>query len=295
MFTGLSAFPITPTTADGDVIGDDLRGLLARLRAAGVDSVGLLGSTGSYAYLDRAARLDAVRIAAAALGDLPLIVSVGAMRTDMAAALARDAAGAGAGGLLLAPVSYTPLTQDEAYHHYRTVAAATDLPLCIYNNPSTTHFQFSHDLLARLADLPNIKAVKMPLPSGTIAADMAALAPQLPPDFLIGYSGDWGCAEALLAGAAAWYSVVGGILPAPTLALTRAAQAGDTAQTNAINARFAPLWALFQTHGSLRVIYAMAHIMGLTQAAPPLPIMPLPAPFWPAVAEALAPLLADQP
>lgn len=288
MFQGLSAFPITPATADGQVIGDDLRALLQPLQAAGVDSVGILGSTGSYAYLDRAARLDAVRIAAAALGDLPLIVGVGALRSDAAVALARDAAEAGAQGLLLAPVSYTPLTQDEAFAHFSAVAAATDLPLCIYNNPSTTHFQFSQDLLARLADLPTIKAVKMPLPAGTVAADLAALAPRLPADFLIGYSGDWGCADALLAGAAAWYSVVGGILPAPALALTRAAMAGDAAQTAAINARFAPLWGLFQTHGSLRVVYVIAQILGLTQAQPQRPILPLSAQVRSDIAAALA-------
>ncbi|WP_019956856.1 dihydrodipicolinate synthase family protein [Yoonia vestfoldensis] len=278
LFAGLSAFPITPATPDGQIIADDLARLLLRLKAAQVDSVGLLGSTGTYAYLDRSARRDAVTIAAETLaGDVPLIVSVGALRTDAAVALAQDAAKAGADGLLMAPVSYTPLTQEEAYQHYLAVAGATDLPLSIYNNPSTTHFNFSTDLLVRLAAIPTITAVKMPFPAqGTVADDFAAVKAHLPADFAIGYSGDWGCADALLAGAQTWYSVVGGILPEPALRLTQAAIAQDAALTAERNAAFAPLWALFRAHGGVRVVYAIAHLLGLTTAQPPRPILPMP-------------------
>jgi 4-hydroxy-tetrahydrodipicolinate synthase len=278
LFHGLSAFPITPTTIDGQIIADDLLQIVQRLKAAQVNSVGLLGSSGTYAYLDRAARQSAVRIAADTLsGDVPLIVSVGALRTDAAVALAQDAAEAGADGLLMAPVSYTPLTQEEAYQHYLAVAGATDLPLSIYNNPGTTHFRFGMDLLSRLADVPNIVAVKMPLPAaGTLDEDLALLQSRLPDNFVIGYSGDWGCGAALLAGATTWYSVVGGILPEPALRLTQAAMAGNADQTAALDAQFAPLWALFQAHGSLRVVYAIAHLLGLTTALPPRPILPMP-------------------
>ena len=82
-FTGLSAFPITPSDADGRVDADALRRLLAPLVAAGVDSIGLLGSTGTYAYLARAERRRAVAVAADAVGGrVPLLVGVGALRTD---------------------------------------------------------------------------------------------------------------------------------------------------------------------------------------------------------------------
>lgn len=292
LFAGLSAFPITPATPDGQIIADDLARMLLRLKAAPVNSVGLLGSTGTYAYLDRSARRDAVTIAAETLaGDVPLIVSVGALRTDAAVALAQDAAKAGADGLLMAPVSYTPLTQEEVYQHYLAVAGATDLPLSIYNNPSTTHFTFSIDLLVRLAAIPTITAVKMPLPAqGTVRDDFAALKPHLPDGFVIGYSGDWGCTEALLAGAQTWYSVVGGIPPEPALRLTQAALAGDAARTAELNAAFTRLWALFQAHGGLRVAYAIAHLLGLTKTLPPRPILPMPDSALPDLRAALAAL-----
>ncbi len=124
-FHGLSAFPLTPADENGRVEVEALSRLIERLDEAGVDSIGLLGSTGSYAYFTRSERLRAVTAAAECLkGRRSLIVGVGALRTDEAVALAREAEGAGADALLLAPVSYTPLTQEEAYHHFAAVAGA---------------------------------------------------------------------------------------------------------------------------------------------------------------------------
>ncbi|MBD8908795.1 dihydrodipicolinate synthase family protein [Methylorubrum zatmanii] len=277
IFYGLSAFPITPTDEEGRVDTDALATLLRRLEEAGVDSVGLLGSTGTYAYLTRTERRRAIEAAAECVGGrVPLIVGVGALRTDDAQDLARDAQAAGADGLLLAPVSYTPLTDEEVFQHFAAVAAATDLPLCIYNNPSTTHFTFSDDLLARLAKVHGIFAVKNPAPTPSeVEGKVDALRALLPAAFAVGYSGDWHAAEAVLAGGVAWYSVIGGLLPQPSLALMRAAQAGDVAEVRRLDTTFEPLWDLFKQHGSLRVVYAAANLLGLTDAQPPRPILPL--------------------
>lgn len=276
-FQGLSAFPITPTDARGSVDTQALGHVLERLHAAGVDSIGLLGSTGGYMYLTREERRRAIAVAVRSVGGrTPLVVGAGALRTDEAEDLARDAASEGADALLLAPVSYTPLTEEETYQHYSAIAAATDLPLCIYNNPGTTHFTFSDALLRRLAAVPNIKAVKMPLPKDMdFKAELERLRQGSPGDFAVGYSGDWGAADALLAGADAWYSVVGGILPDAALKLVRAAGAGDVAEVRRIDSQFQPLWELFKEFGSIRVVYAVAGILSLCEAVPPRPILPL--------------------
>ncbi|MBA4789621.1 MAG: dihydrodipicolinate synthase family protein [Rhizobiales bacterium] len=273
-FTGLSAFPPTPADAEGIVNVDALALLVDRLAGTGPTSIGLLGSTGIYAYLDRAERKRAVAAAVeAAAGRVPVMVGIGALRTSWARDLARDAEAAGAAGLLLAPVSYTPLTQDEAEQHYRAVSGATALPLCIYNNPGTTGFRFTPDLIGRLAALPRVAAIKMPLPAdGDCAGELRTLRGLVPDHFAIGYSGDWGAAPALLAGAAAWYSVVAGLLPGPALRLTRAALAGQAEEAAALDAAFAPLWALFRAHGSLRVMYLVADRLGLPVGDPPLPL-----------------------
>lgn len=295
VFTGLSAFPLTPATASGEVETDALRALVARGVAAGVDSICVLGSTGIYAYLTRAERRRAIDAAVTVAGSIPILAGIGALRTDEACALARDAQEAGASGLLLAPMSYTPLTQHEAFEHFQAVASATDLPLCIYNNPSTTHFQFSLPLLARLADIPTIVALKNPEPAqGTLAEELAVLRANLAPPFTLGYSGDWCAARALLAGADSWFSVVAGLFPGPALAMARAAQAGETEKAMQIDAAFAPLWALFKEFASIRVIYAAANLSALTDAQPPRPILPLPGADIARVRAAIAPL-ADWP
>jgi len=275
-FTGLSAFPLTPVDAQGRIDETALGNILERIVASGADSIGLLGSTGTYAYLSTETRKAATRLAVEVVaGRTPLIIGVGAMRTDTATALATDAKEAGADALLMAPVSYTPLFDAEVFAHYTTVADATDLPLCIYNNPSTTHFTFTTELLTRLARHPRIAAVKMPLPKSPITSDLPKLRAAMPRNFSIGYSSDWGAGEAMQAGADAFYSSVGGTIPDVMVPLVRAAMRHDYAEVERLNDCLQPLWTLCRKYGSLRVSFALARLLGLIESDPPLPLQAL--------------------
>lgn len=286
-FTGLSAFPITPASPDGRVDPAALRALIAPLAAAGVDSIGLLGSTGTYAYLSRTERRRALDAALEeAGGRVPVIVGIGALRTDEAVALAQDARAAGAAAGLLAAISYTPLTDEEVFEHFSAVATGSGLPICIYDNPGTTHFRFTPSLVGRLAQVPGIRALKSPAPdSDAVAGQLDALRRAAPAEFRLGFSGDWNAAEAVLAGGEAWYSVAAGLFPEPCLAILRAARAGEGARARALNARMQPLWDLFKEFSSLRVTYAAANHLGLCRADPPRPILPLSEPVQNRVAE----------
>lgn len=270
-FNGLSAFPITPCDAAGRIDEGHLRRLLAPLVEAGVDSIGLLGSTGTYAYLTREERRRAVSVAAEAVGGrVPLLVGIGALRTDEAVRLAQDAKAAGATAGLLAPVSYTPLTEDEVFAHFAAVSEEGGLPLVIYDNPATTHFRFSPGLIGRLARLPGVAAAKCPGPAPEDAArTVVELREAAPRDFPVGFSGDWNATEALIAGGSAWYCVAAGLFPKPCLEIVRAVQAGDVTRARALDAAMAPLWDLFKAHSSLRIVHALAG------AVPPRPILPL--------------------
>jgi 4-hydroxy-tetrahydrodipicolinate synthase len=276
VFKGLSAFPITPADEQGRVDVDALRRLVRRLVDARVDSIGLLGSTGSYPYLTRDERRRAIEAAVAeAAGRTPIIVGVGALRTSDAALLAQDAGAAGADAGLLAPVSYTPLTDDEVFAHFEAVAGAADLPICIYNNPGTTHFSFSDALIGRLSQLPGVGAVKNPAPDAAAAAAVAGLRAITPAGFSVGFSTDWNAAEALIAGGDGWYSVAAGLFPAPCMEIHAAVARGDLQQARRIDAGLAPLWDLFRAFTSLRVVYAAANRLGLCSTQPPRPILPL--------------------
>jgi len=295
IFQGLSAFPITPADDEGRVDTGALRTLLVRLTDARVHSIGLLGSTGSYPYLTRPERRRAVEAAVDQVGgSTPILVGIGALRTADAVHCGQDAKGAGADAVLLAPVSYTPLVDDEVFTHFETVARAVDLPLCIYNNPGTTHFTFSDSLIARLSRVPNIAAVKNPAPArGEASAALRNLRAAVPPEFSLGYSKDWDAAEALLAGADAWYNVAGGLFPRICMQIVAAAQRGDAAEARRIDARLKPLWELFIEFSSLRVMYAAVNLLGICAAAPPRPLLPLPEPAQRRIGQTLAALDLD--
>lgn len=274
---GLSAFPITPMNSDGQVDVAGLRKLVARLVKAQVDCIGLLGSTGSYAYLSGKERRRALEAAQDQVaGTIPIIVGVGALRTDDAVQFARDAKAAGATAGLLAPVSYTPLTDEEVFEHFAVVAGESGLPICIYNNPGTTHFTFSTELVTRLSRVPGIVAIKNPAGNaGETAAQLRLLRDTVPAHFSLGCSVDWHAADALIAGADVWYSVLGGLFPHICKRILIAVRDGDSALVRRLDAYLAPLWDLFREFSSLRVIYALASLCGIMDAAPPRPIRPL--------------------
>lgn len=263
MVTGLSAFPLTPLR-DDSVDERAFAGLVERLADAGVDSITALGSTGSYLYLDRDERRRVATTAVEHAGAVPVLVGIGALRTSQVLALAEDAQRAGAAGLLLAPVTYQPLTDDDVYGLFEDVSAAVSVPVVLYDNPGTTHVTFTDDLYAAVARLPHVASIKIPGVPADAAARVRAIRDRVPAEVTIGVSGDAFAARGLNAGCDAWYSVIGGTLPAQALALTRAAQAGDHAEADRRSAALAPLWDLFaEFGGSYRVVAALAEHLGL--------------------------------
>lgn len=266
LVTGLSAFPLTPLK--GDAIDEKaFVGLVEHLAAAGVDSITALGSTGSYTYLTSEERARVARLAVEHSGGTPVLVGVGALRTSHVLANVESAQAAGASGLLLAPMTYQPLTPDDVFELFRAVTDVTDLPVIVYDNPGTTHFAFTNDLYGRIAELPGIASIKIPgVPADPRAAreHVAAIRTVIPEHVTIGVSGDALAATGLNAGCEAWYSVLGGTLPEPALALTRAAQDGRPDAAVAESQRLTPLWDLFaEFGGSLRVVAAIAEQLGL--------------------------------
>lgn len=277
IFKGLSAFPITPADANGRVDTQIIARMMRRLADAEVDSIGLLGSTGSYPYLSRPERRRAIEAAVTEVGDdTPIIVGIGALRTDEVISLAQDAKAAGASAGLLSAMSYLPLSENEVFEHFAQVSEQGGLPICIYDNPGTTHFRFSADLVARLAKLPGIVAIKNPTSSpAEVAPHFAAQRAAVSEGLSIGYSGDWCCAEAMIAGADAWYSVLGGTLPSPCLQIVRAAQRGDIEEARRVDAALQPIWDLFRKYTSYRVVHEMAAQLDLCHVSPPRPILPV--------------------
>ncbi|POH71836.1 dihydrodipicolinate synthase family protein [Arthrobacter glacialis] len=279
MFTGLSAFPLTPLANDEVDFPSFIR-IIERLAASGTDSITALGSTGSYAYLTNAERAKVTHLSVEHAGGIPVFIGVSALRTSQVLTNVNEAQRAGAAALLLAPMTYQPLTADDVFGLYKAVSGNTDLPIIVYDNPNTTHFTFTRELYGRIAHLPGIASIRIPgVPTCPAQArkHLQAIRAMVPSHVTIGVSGDAFAAPGLNAGCEAWYSVVGGTLPRLALRMTRLAQEGHADEATAESERLAPLWSLFtEFGGSLRVIAAIAEHLSLVQNnSLPLPIQGL--------------------
>lgn len=274
MFRGISAFPLTPMNESG-IDETALVRLVERLVLARVDSICALGSTGSYAYLTMAERRRVTQLTVEHSSRVPVMIGVGALRTRDVLDLSEHAQKVGAAGVLLAPISYQKLTDDEVYDFYKTVTQSLSIPLCVYDNPGTTHFEFSDQLHNRIAELPNVGSIKIPgVPLNPEAAKerVQRLRALIPSHVTIGVSGDRFATTGLNAGCDAWYSVIGGLFPKAAVAITRAAQGGNADEAARLSERLEPLWAMFGQYGSLRVVAAAAELLGLVD----IPSLPLP-------------------
>lgn len=262
----LYAFPLTPLV-NNQLDETAFRRLLDRIVEAGISHLCVLGSTGNYAYLSPEARLRIAEIARQHCPKQHLMVNVTALTTQQAIQFAQHAERIGADGLLLAPQSYQMLREVEVFRLFEQVSLATNLPICIYDNPSTTHFTFTSEFYAKLAALPNVSAVKIPTVSDDLVqakAEIHALKQALPNGFEIGISGDWQTYNGLNAGCNHWYSVLAGTFPKTAKQLFDLTLVQDP-QAETLNQALKPLWDYFQQYGSLRTMATLAEIQGLVQ------------------------------
>lgn len=274
MFDGLISFPLTPLINDSAIDVQSFDRLMQRQVQAQVSMIAVLGSTGSYAYLNREERAQVVKLAVAQASTVPVMAGIGAVRARDVLIHAEDAQNAGAKAVLLAPVSYQKLQPTEVYDLFELVTRELSVPLCVYDNPGTTQFQFSDELLVALSALPQVASIKIPALTGTVeeaSARVRALKARLPAECSLGVSGDQAATLGLQAGCDGWYSVLGGLLPQLCMRLL-AESTHPSSQAAGVFAAMEPLWALFKQHGSVRVVAAAAELLGLAQS----PCLPLP-------------------
>jgi 4-hydroxy-tetrahydrodipicolinate synthase len=290
LFGPLSAFPVTPLVG-GRVDARGVTTLVRRAVAGGADSIGALGSTGSYPYLDRADRRRVLHLSVEAAGAVPVVVGIGALSTREVLEHVEDAQAGGAAGVLLAPLSYQPLTDDEVFTLYEDVTRELSVPLCVYDNPTTTRVRFGDDLLGRVTALPHVASLKfagVPTGPGAAAARIEVLRSVVPAHVTLGVAGDAHAVAGLEAGCDLWYSVLAGVLPRTCRRIVDAVTTGQDDRARELTHRLQPLWDLFAGHGSQRVVSAAVEVLGLVPTAtPPRPLLPLPEPARRQVQEAL--------
>jgi 4-hydroxy-tetrahydrodipicolinate synthase len=178
----------TPMRDDGSIDFDGARRLASHLVEHGNDGLVVCGTTGESPTLTHDETLDMFRTVVEAVGDRATVVA-GCGKNDTAAtvALTREASTLGVDAIMLVTPYYNRPSQRGLANHFTQAAAATDLPVMLYNIPSRSAVEIAPETVLQLAtDVPNITSVKDAV--GDLVKTAWLLA-RKPPDFAV-YSGD---------------------------------------------------------------------------------------------------------
>lgn len=254
---------VTPFTREGAIDEPRLRALVERQIQHGVDGLVPVGTTGESTALWPEEQRDLVRIVVeAAAGRVPVFAGVGASGTDQTIARAKDAKELGADGLLVVTPPYNKPTQRGLVAHFRAVAAATDLPVMLYNNPGRSAVDFSVDSLAELVEVDTIVAVKEA--SGNVLRAQEIVA-RFGERFAV-LSGDDALAlPVMAAGGVGVVSVTSNLFPAEVAEVTKLFLSGDQEDARAVHHRLLPVHrAMFveTSPGPVKAVMASHGLLG---------------------------------
>src|SRR6185312_547750 len=235
-FAGLSVALTTPFR-NGEVDYDALRAQVEFQVAAGTHGLCPVGTTGESPTLSHEEHERVIAsVVEFSAGRVKVMPGTGSNSTREALRLTKWAAKAGADAALVVAPYYNKPTQEGFYQHFKALAEAVDIPICVYNIPGRTGKNIEPETIARMAELPNIAMVKEATGSMDQASQTLALTN------LTVLSGDDSLTLPLLAiGGRGVISVVGNIVPRDMLALLNAFEAGKLAEARTWHRKLFPL------------------------------------------------------
>ena len=284
MFADSLVALVTPMTADEALDLPAWQRLIEFHIAEGTAGVVVGGTTGESATLTEAELLQLVREAqAVAAGRLQVIAGAGLSSTAATVERVRALAPLRPDGLLVVTPAYVKPTQEGLFRHYAAVAAASDLPVILYNVPGRTGVDLAPATAGRLAALPSIVALKEAVAGPARIRELRAAAP----DLALLSGDDPTAREALIAGAVGVISVTANIAPRGIADMVAAARRGDAVRAAELDGRLAGLHtALFLEPNPIPAKWALAR-MGLMGEGIRLPLTPLSPEVQPKVLSAL--------
>ncbi len=260
--TWSGVFPAATTQFDAALALDlpATQRVQAALIDDGVHGLVLMGTVGEGNSLSAAEKRDLLAAAVeVSAGKVPVIAGVSEFTTAAAVEFARDAERLGADGLMLLPAMVYVPTAPELEFHFRTVAAATALPIMLYNNPPSYRVNIDLPTLRRLAELPNIVAIKESAPDSRRFTDIYNAVGER---FVLFAGLDDFAYEGLALGARGWVSGLTNAFPVESLLLYEALKAGDLPRARRIYRWFMPLLHLDAEHDLVQSIKLAEQLMG---------------------------------
>ena len=265
---------VTPFSQDGSIDEPALRNLVAWQVESGIDFLVPCGTTGETPTLshDEWLRVIDVTIEVAA-GRVPIVAGATSNSTQDAVEKAREvAARPGVDAILTASPYYNKPTQEGQYRHFRAIAEAVDKPIMLYNVPGRTSANIEPATVVRLAEVPNIFAIKEA--SGNIG-QMAELCAVVPENFLV-FSGDDAVTLALIGlGGVGIVSVCSNQIPREMTEMTRTALNNDWVTARRLHRKYLPLMQGNFIETSPMPVKAVLAMMGKIEEVYRLPLLPM--------------------
>lgn len=261
----------TPFDASGAVAWGEVTALARHLADNGSDGIVVAGTTGESPTLSDEEKLRLFKAVKEAVGGrVKVVAGTGTYDTKHSIKLSREAERAGADGLLLVNPYYNRPSQDGLYAHFRAIAESTRLPVMLYNIPGRTGVNCAPETIARLADVPNIVAVKEATGNLDQASDIRRRTKD---DFLI-YSGDDSLTLPILAvGGAGVVSVASHLVGRDIQEMVKAYERGEVRSALQLHLRMLPLFKVLFITTNPVPLKAALNLSGVKVGKPRLPLV----------------------
>ncbi len=273
IFRGLGIALVTPFKEDGSVDFDSLGSIIDYQLGNGADFLCILATTGETPCLSSEEHYAIKQfIVKQVAGRVPLLMGCGGNNTAAVVEMLRTYDFSGIDGVLSVCPYYNKPSQEGLYQHFKAIAAATKLPVVLYNVPGRTGINLKPETTCRLAnDCDNIVAIKEA--SGSIE-QVDEIIKYKPADFEV-ISGDDALTFPMIAcGAVGVISVIGNALPKEFSRMIRLEFRGEFGAAQKIHHKFTDLYSLLFVDGNPAGVKALMSEMGLLENVLRLPLVP---------------------
>ncbi len=265
-FKGLGTALVTPFR-EGVVDYEAFRKMVERQTDAGVDFLVPLGSTAETPCLEDSEKIMILDIAKEMSRGLPVVAGVGT--NSLRSTISNMALLSAADAFLVVVPYYNKPVQRGLYEYFTAVAASTDKPVILYNVPGRTGTNMTAETVLRLAEIPNIVAVKEA--SGNIA-QILEIKRSAPDDFSVLSGNDDETLPLMASGADGVISVASNVAPKEMAELVKAVRQSDLRKAIALNNRLMPLYHACFVESNPIPVKAALSLLGLCTSEMRLPL-----------------------
>ena len=272
-FGRVSTAMVTPFDHKGHIDFTKTTQLVNHLIDNGTDSLVVAGTTGESPTLSKEEKIALFQHVVKVVDKrVPVIAGTGSNNTYATVELTKKAEEIGVDAIMIVAPYYNKPNQEGLYQHFKAAAEATSLPVMVYNIPGRSVVNIQPETVIKLAEIPNIVAVKEA--SGDLNA-MTKIIANTPDDFLL-YSGDDGLTLPVLAiGGNGIVSVASHVIGNEMQAMVEAFFKGRSADAAKLHQRLLPVMQGLFAAPSPAPVKTALQLKGLDVGSVRLPIMPL--------------------